>query len=238
MVQIYIINLPSRKDRLEKTLVELKKAEVAPSNIHIIKAIDTRTASFSEIQKRFPEILEESLVALQNGVRDEHHQLTSGAVGCFYSHREAWKMIQNSTHSEETHVIIEDDIRFVNYFEARNFLTSERTLQTKLRTSDIFLLGHVGFMPDHPILSLYQSHEYPAEISVGWFIGLQAYAMKQKTARTLLQNLLVPNKQLDWQLSELIPQGKLSVQAAVKRICKVFNEDSDIQNLQPCEKAW
>jgi len=238
MVQIYIVNLPSRDDRLQKTLSELNKAGATSDNIHLIKAIDTRTASFFEIQKRFPQILEESLVAIKNGVRDEHHQLTSGAVGCFYSHREAWKMIMNSTHCEETHVIIEDDIRFVNYFEARNFLTSENMLQTKLRTCDIFLLGHVGFMPDHPILSSYKSHEYPPNIPVGWFIGLQAYAMKQKTAQILLQNLCIPNKQLDWQLSELIPQGKLRVQAAVKRVCKVLDQDSDIQTLQPCEKPW
>lgn len=238
MIQVHIINLFDRNDRLQNTLQELKSSYIEEKQIHVVEAIDTRGASAADISVRFPEIKEEALAAIKNNYREEHYQLTSGAIGCFFSHRKAWQNIADTANDNEIHVILEDDIRFVNHFKAKNILTDSTFLKEKLRLCDIYLLGHVGLRADHPLLALHRSHEYPEDIVVDWFIGLQAYCIQRKTAVCLLQYLQVPVKQLDWQLSDLIPQGKITVRAATTRLCKCLDQDSDIQTAQPCYKQW
>lgn len=237
MVQIYIINLLDRKDRLENTLKELEKVGVQTKNIHIIEAVDTRSASYDEIKMRFPDIKSKDLEAIKNGTRAEHFQLTSGAIGCFYSHIKAWEAILAFPNSNESSVILEDDIRFTNYFKAREYVVGHK-LENKMKSANIFLLSHTGFHKDHSVLANLQFHEYPEEIVSDFFMGLQSYSLSKSTAKLLLQHLRIPSKQVDWSISDMIKSHKLVVKALVHRISKVTEIDSDIQLDQPCLKAW
>lgn len=241
MVKIYIINLLDRKDRLKNTLNELKKVGVTPEQIHVIKAVDTRHSDYDDLRERFPEIKEDNLAAVRNGVRSEHWQLTSGSCGCFYSHLKAWKtIIKDSKHKSEPSIIMEDDIRIPNYYRARDILCdpSSKHIRKNLQSWDILLYGHTGLMRDHEQLRDKVCHKYPEVVKTNWFMGLQCYAITKQMAEQLLEHIGVPERQIDWQISDVAQAKGWSIGAFVHRLVKVTDLDSDVQLSQPCAKQW
>lgn len=223
-VKFFVINLDDRRDRLENCLFQLFSIGVTRNNITRVPAVDTRKASYESLLARFPAIEPQSIAAIKAGERKQgHHELTSGAVGCYFSHMLAYRMIvempaasSSSSSGDDIAVIVEDDISVV---DKRRLVGLIGNLCRAFKDgTEIFFIGHIGI-----------SYMY---------LGLHCYAIQRKTARKLLEILPAPRMQLDWQFHRFEEAGLLRTAAAKKRYIAVLDKDSDIQADQPCNASW
>lgn len=221
VTKFFVINLDDRKDRLENAYYQLFSLGIKRDNIYRISAVDTRKASFESIVNRFPDIKHDALDSLKLGHRRKgHHELTSGSIGCYYSHMRALQeILRVCEDDEDTVVIVEDDIKVLNRDKMRNILVSNPLeLSKRLNDAELYFIGHIG-------------------ISY-MLLGLHCYAMRKKTARKLLQLLPPPQMQLDWQFHQFQKDGLLTAKAAHTMYITVLDKDSDIQYDQHCDLSW
>lgn len=245
-VKIYVINLEDRKDRCKHTFdVLTKQLDVDPADIIRINAVDTRKMNVFELQALVENYFSKALGpttldAIKRGYRSDHHELTSGSIGCFISQLNALKQIVSN---KELGIVVEDDITFGSYHlmgeKMKKLIHHNSLLNERAKDNDILLLGHTGFHQSHPILSSFQNRISPPEfIYPDWFMGLHCYVIKPHSAVKILKLIEIPTKQLDWQLCDLIKEKKIRVKAAVHRYIRVLDIDTDVQKCQPCSKSW
>lgn len=212
-MKTYVINLDHRTDRLAA-------AQVAINNMGIesfirVPAIDTRS------QVEFPkeQVLDESMAAIRRGHRLEHHELTTGAVGCYLSHMKCWSLLKES--GDAFALILEDDVVFSNTSEDfdRIVLIGQVELADGL---DIFLLGHSFDVagPERAML-------------VEKFYGTYAYLISASACDKLLRFALPMKYQLDSFMSELNHAEVLRTKAMLPSFVKHSGFDTDIQLHQP-----
>ena len=94
-MKTYIINLPHRKDRLEKVL------SFNLPNPKVVEA--TYYSQLSEKQKSF---WDDKIVTEENFID------SPGAMGCFASHYNIWNLITKDDDKDEYALVVEDDVIF------------------------------------------------------------------------------------------------------------------------------
>jgi GR25 family glycosyltransferase involved in LPS biosynthesis len=212
-MKTYVINLDHRTDRLAA-------AQVAINNMGIesfirVPAIDTRS------QVEFPkeQVLDESMTAIRRGHRLEHHELTTGAVGCYLSHMKCWSLLKDS--GDAFALILEDDVVFSNTLEDFDRIVSIG--QAELADGlDIFLLGHTLDVagPERTV-------------SVDKFYCTHAYLISALACDKLLRWALPMKCQLDSFMSKLNHDQVLRTKAMLPLFVRQSNFDTDIQLHQP-----
>jgi GR25 family glycosyltransferase involved in LPS biosynthesis len=212
-MKTYVINLDHRTDRLAA-------AQVAINNMGVegfirVPAIDTRS------QVEFPkeQVLDESMAAIRRGHRLEHHELTTGAVGCYLSHMKCWSLLKDS--GDAFALILEDDVVFRDTPEDFDRIVSIG--QAELADGlDIFLLGHT-FDVAGP----------ERAVSIEKFYCNHAYLISASACDKLLRLALPMKSQLDSFMSKLNHAGVLRTKAMLPLFVRQSNFDTDIQLHQP-----
>ena len=99
----YLINLDHRKDRFNVTTNLLSIFNFK----HVMKypAINGKNILYDELVKI---VDPDSMKSIINDFRNEHHELSYGAVGCYLSHVNIWDELSNSYDTNEI-IIFEDD---------------------------------------------------------------------------------------------------------------------------------
>ena len=212
-MKTYVINLDHRTDRLAA-------AQVAINNMGIesfirVPAIDTR----SQVEFRKEQVLDESMAAIRRGHRLEHHELTTGAVGCYLSHMKCWSLLKDS--GDAFALILEDDVVFRDTPEDFDRIVSIG--QAELADGlDIFLLGHTLDVagPERTM-------------SVDKFYCTHAYLISALACDKLLRLALPMKCQLDSFMSKLNHDQVLRTKAMLPLFVRQSNFDTDIQLHQP-----
>lgn len=197
----FVINLAARKDRMNRFSEMYGESDLADVPLTRVEARSGDSVNDSLIDA---ESLEEMSEAIALGYRAKHRTLTPGAVGCYVSHVETWKIIADKT-SPEWCIVFEDDA-----IVPKNGLQKMlHALRNAPKDWDMFLMGHYCTLCD-------ASDGY---LRVRRFQGTHAYAIRKSSAFKLLRMEPYPIKQqIDAHLSDLTEEGKLTVLAVTDQI--------------------
>jgi GR25 family glycosyltransferase involved in LPS biosynthesis len=162
----YILSLLESEERRENVTIlvnKLKENGHHIDNIHIIKSYYYKSCNL------YDKIANERLsIAYNTG-------LSLTQLGCFLSHREAWKKIATSE-SNEVHIILEDDMNIDNNISLNDFTT----------------------FPDYEAIILWRHPEQknksvtyyqPGLLEFYFQWGLCAYAITPKFANNLIEHI-------------------------------------------------
>lgn len=194
---VFLINLDSKKKRLENFISAYKKTDLfTVKNMERISAVNGRELSINDLvsdKGRFDINMVE-----KKGYRIRHNQLTRGAVGCYMSHMNIYKMMRDR--KEQYAIIFEDDVKFNKsdiYREVRKRLA-------KIPDDwDMFLLGCICQVCKKN--TGYQDIQH--------FFLMHAYVIKQSGAIKILNELeFMPiRQQIDSELSVMAINNKLKI---------------------------
>ena len=191
-----VINLNRHPQRMQKFNMYTSLTDM-PLHINRFEGVDAKDLNMAgELDH---DILEELLVTEKLGRREEHHQLTRGAVGCWLSHVEAWTQFLEDPHHDQL-LVFEDDAIMDPYF-----WSLVQGMQVP-RDFDVVLLGHMCT----------KCHNHPSKevMVVKQFFGTHCYIITKKAIRTFLQNTKRITMQIDAAMSEMAQQKLWKVYAS------------------------
>jgi len=193
----YVINLARNKIRMNNFLESFRQSDLGTMDLIRFEAVDGKSI---EIQKYVTSKAYNEIKEIEdNSYRIKHNQLTRGAVGCYLSHLEIYKQIQNS--KKEFGLIFEDDA----ILASNVYAGLENTLQLIPNDWDILLMGSI-------CLSCENMRTYR---NVNAFWGLHGYIINQKGIEAILKYANIPfDKQIDANISKMIQSGLLNVYAS------------------------
>jgi GR25 family glycosyltransferase involved in LPS biosynthesis len=196
-ITVYVLNLDRDMDRLNYMLQQIHFSDLRFDRLVRFPAIDGRTLQVRPLVT--PLAYKEITDGDKNSFRDQHYQLTRGAVGCYMSHVGIWKKIAEE--DELTAIILEDDA-IINPELKR---TVTEFTQVVPKDWDILLIGHM-------LRKYYKGKTYHKVVQ---FYGLHCYVISAKGARNILKydKLMPLEKQVDSMLSDMCEQNKLKVYA-------------------------
>jgi GR25 family glycosyltransferase involved in LPS biosynthesis len=89
---IYVINLPSSKERLVHFMNQYNNSDLVSTHINVFSAVNGKTL---ELEKYVTaKAYEQILLTEKTSKRKYHYELSSyGAIGCYLSHINTWKEI-------------------------------------------------------------------------------------------------------------------------------------------------
>ena len=184
----FIINLEERKDRLLETTTILNDTNY--KNVQRFNAI--KLTDIEEIRKY---VKPEAMQPIINNKRKDHHELSKGAVGCYLSHLEIYKMLRDS--SDDYYCIFEDDVK-------TSMDVSELTDKIKGVPDDWdIILIHSYYNDREPI------NDEIAKTKT--FVLFHSYIIRRKNINTIIDTALPMDKQLDWYISSLAQQNKINI---------------------------
>lgn len=179
---MFYINLDRRTDR--KNVTEKLLSDYEYLNVIRYSAIDSSIFSMNDFRKY---VHTESIKDIENGFRTEHHQLSSGAVGCTLSHYNLWK--ENYLDCEIIMIFEDDTLPNITYTQLMN----EKLVELP-EDWDIILLGGIWHSNNH-------FNKYLSKIEQ--FYCTHAYMIHTRGIRKLLPHLFPIKKQIDSWLSDL-----------------------------------
>lgn len=184
----YCINLPDNIDRWNNI-----KKYFHEFDIDVVKynAIDTRTYSKMMKYKQFisKDAIHQLYNLYKNGKRDDHHELTPGAVGCYLSHLSVWyDAIKNN---ENYVLVLEDDTKLYSGFYEK----IHETIENVPSDWDIILFGVYGV--GHLINYKYNIFK------VNNFVLFHCYLINVKSIKKIIDKLIPINCQVDFAVSKL-----------------------------------
>lgn len=194
---VFLINLDTKKDRLDNFINAYKKTDfVSIKQFERVAAVNGRALALEQY------VAEKGLIDIEiieeRGFRVKHNQLTRGAVGCYLSHMNVYKMIRSRP--EPYGIIFEDDVKFMG----RDIYRSLRSLLAQIPDDwDMLLMGcqcHVC-----------RVHEHHKDLE--HFFLTHAYIIKKEGAIRILNELefLPMRQQIDSELSVLATQKKIKI---------------------------
>jgi GR25 family glycosyltransferase involved in LPS biosynthesis len=208
-IDIYLINLERNNERLINFKNKYNNTDLEPIPIKRVNAIDGKKidAKLYVSDKAYDELL----YAEKKGFRTRHYQITRGAVGCYLSHMNTYKMIANG--DKEYAIIFEDDVKFNT-----NKILEE--IQNKCKSIkadwDIMLMGCVCYVCNG-FNEYYEAQK---------FILLHAYLIKKESAKKIIE--LLDNKpiekQIDSKFSDLAEEGLLKIVCLKEHLAIQNNE--------------
>lgn len=144
MIDIFVINLDRRPDRLQHMTAQLKDY-----NWVRCPAADGREASLKSLRMRgwYPDTLWRDPLLKR--------QLTNTEVGCFVSHHKCWEKI---VETNKPAIIFEDDIEIIKPLDLEE-------INTMMESCDIFYLGYREMSTSEDIGSFLQRPRYPYLLS-------------------------------------------------------------------------
>jgi GR25 family glycosyltransferase involved in LPS biosynthesis len=194
---VFLINLDVKPERLDNFIEAYKRTDLYNvKRFERVAAVNGRQLNLSKhVSYRGQQDIE---MIEQQGYRIRHNQLTRGAVGCYLSHINVYKMIRDRP--EEFGIIFEDDVKF----NQRNIYKHLRIQMAKIPDDwDILLLGCVCHICKH-------NDGYK---DLNHFFLLHAYVVKKSSAINILKELefLPVRQQIDSELSVLAIEKKIKV---------------------------
>lgn len=194
---VFLINLESKKNRLDNFINAYKRTDFYNAKrFERISAVNGRELDIKQyVSERG---LNDIDMIERRGYRIKHNQLTRGAVGCYLSHLNVYKMIRERP--ESFGIIFEDDVKFL-HADAYKRLRIE---MSKMPDDwDILLLGCVCH-----VCKMHGNYK-----DLDHFFLLHAYVIKKTSAVKILNELeFMPiRQQIDSELSVLATNGKLKV---------------------------
>jgi glycosyl transferase family 25 len=194
----FVINLAKRLDRFERFKQTFVRSDIGKSNLMRMEAvigseldIDTLSLSISARNE-----LDQQQI---KGFRQNHHELTPGAIGCYLSHVFTWEHILSKNQHEYV-LICEDDCKIPAEL-GRDIAMCLRKLP---RDWDILLCG--ALVLDR--LKTSTRHF----IKTKAFLLLHCYLIKVSAISKILSADIFPmNKQLDFVLSEFASRNLINV---------------------------
>lgn len=150
----------------------------------------------------------------RTGTREEHRDLTPGAVGCYLSHLRAWRRVAGS--GAPYAFVFEDDADIPRDTLAR---FHQALAQVGDRPWDVLLLGCDGE----------GESAGPNLTRMTRFLRLHAYAITPAAARRLCGEVLPIRQQVDWELSQRAGAGRLEVYAVKPSVVGVTWQGSTVQ---------
>lgn len=200
MLPIHIINLPHRPDRRASILAELNKHNI--TNYDFVEAIPGSGLNLDTIS-----------------IDKNYRPLRPNEIGCYLSHVKVYEKILLS--DQEIHLILEDDVYFINNFKNKLFQILDRV---KLVEWDVFYIGINCYWPEckkgkyvYRPLGIY----YPDNIAY----GTHAYLIKKSTINKIYDSLFP----IRWAIDVLLTALDLKRLSLINTIAKVDNIDSDTQ---------
>ena len=186
--EILIINLKNAKGRMQQMEAHLDSIGLTPWTR--MEAVDGKKLSNSELQ--------------QATTPSCNRLCTSSMVGCYLSHRAAWKYAID--HGRQTTLILEDDARLTSV--ASQLIWS--AMQSLPDDWDILYLGCFTCDSQHPMEALLnwtttsKQQVGPNLVKPTQVLGSHAYCVSHNGARKLLQTLPKAAFHIDWQISHNI----------------------------------
>lgn len=220
---VFCISLKDRDDRRQKILNHFSFF-----NIIFFDAIDTRGNKFRDYYRiidktHFYKLITDNF----RGMRDYHHNLTSGSVGCYLSHLNVCQYIVN--HQLPYNLILEDDTQplISNYKEYLQYIFNEIPYD-----ADIVLLHYI--LPYDQYKSI---HKLNSAVSIVdrnqfQFFCLDSYIMTLNGAQKILKNFDKIEIQYDSFLSKLYREGKINIYICNEQFTTQNDGKTDIQNLR------
>ena len=196
-----VINLDKNPERLAKIMGDYIKSDISKIPITRFAAIDANQIDIKEY------VTPSALVQIQqtnnNGFRTRHHDLTTGAVGCFLSHIGVMRQLLNDT-TCDVYLVLEDDanIPLVLYNHVKQVCMLSANM-----TWDIMVLGKLH----HSVKENYNN----TFDRLYTFWGTHAILINKQGARKVVQEYEANriSKQIDSMMSLMIKQDKLIVYA-------------------------
>ena len=218
---IVVINMDRRPDRLRQVLRFLSGSDIGSVPTYRLAAhdgsrIDYRNGLLTK------QAVGEMDALLRTKVRTFHAQLSTGAIGCYLSHLDAWKFIVEAARDdmEAPYLILEDDARvppscMVQLAEGWQLASAESRGKPFMLLGHIICLSSCGRRPDGLIIP-------------DRFWSFQAYILNGRTAAALLAAGMMPmDVQIDSQVLYFRNAGLLNIYAY--DIMDNGHMDTDIQ---------
>lgn len=210
---VYCINLPSETSRREHIL------NTFGPYVEIIEAVDTRDGKWMEYTQHLTEDgIQQMKKSEKTKKREQHYELTPGAVGCFLSHVKCWNKFLDTFPSDNDVVfILEDDTMPATYFDK----TFANIVKDFPPLCDILLCSHLAFGEMEPIS--YNGIHYKHLRPQCSFYLLNAYFITARGIKKILKDLHNKNnkfyKQLDSYLSDLVNDETINVYILKENEC-------------------
>lgn len=220
---VFCISLNERDDRRERINNNFEFF-----NIIFFEAIDTR----KEKWKKYKNLIEEKsyqklILNNEHNTREYHHDLTSGAVGCFLSHLNVYQYIIN--HKLEYSLILEDDTKptIYNYKQYLHHISAYIP-----EDADIILLHYI--LPRVSKCDIHTINTAISKVEPGkfQFWCLDSYIITRKGAKKILDNFKKITMQIDSFLAKLYREGKINIYITNKQYTTQSDNKTDIQNLR------
>lgn len=192
-IKVYLINLESRKDRLN---IFLKNYNLK-FNYEIITAIDKTYINPLELYKK--NILGKiGFNNLNKNIRDYHYEFNSkGAIGCYLSHIKTWeKIIEDNV---DYGIIYEDDVQMNKRINEKIIYNYIKNLP---KDWDILLLNKNRIKG-----KLYNKNIY----KIQRFICTHSYIIKKTSINKIINNIYPINQQIDFKLSILAEKHLINI---------------------------
>lgn len=204
-VPIYCINLPSEESRKEHIL------KTFGNFVEIVEAVDTRDNKWQEYSHYLTdEGIQQMKRSEMTKKREQHYELTPGAVGCFLSHIKCWNKFMDTLPSDNEFVFILEDDTMPSVSFDKTFTKIVDDFPPKC---DIILCSHLAFGEMEPLT--YNDVEYKKLVPHCAFYLLNAYFITARGIKKIQDDLHRKNnkfyKQLDSYLSDLLNEGVLNV---------------------------
>jgi GR25 family glycosyltransferase involved in LPS biosynthesis len=237
-IKAFVINLDKNTERYRRMAAQMdvcdlfskkpetngtKLLEKTDSETRVIyerfPAINGKKLELSEVTTMTPKTIAEIEKIERTKKRTHHHQLTSGAVGCFMSHLTIYQNLVEDLENN-MYMIFEDDAVIPPIMKAH----VDYSLRVVPNDWDIILYSWIR-------LGATKTTERAID-RAKFFWGMQCYMINKQGAAAItaeVANGSPIDGQIDSYLSRMIKQGKLVVYTYNKRIVTDNSQETDIQ---------
>lgn len=202
---IYCINLASEETRRKHIL------ETFGDYVQIVEAIDTRNNKWLNYTHYLTEDgLRQMKRSGETKRRQQHYELTPGAIGCFLSHIKCWNKFLDTYPSDGDFVfILEDDTMPGAKFD-KTFTTISQHFPPRC---DLLLCSHLSYGEMEEVEHMGIQYKFLRPRSA--FYLLNAYFITARGIKKILNDLFKKDnkfyKQLDSYLSDLLNENIINV---------------------------
>ena len=192
----FVINLPHDGQRLRRFKRLYREGDFADVPLTVVEGVNGKNVRWEDYVA--PDALDKLKKMVTSGYREDHPDLTPGAVGCYLSHMRVFELVASCGHPYA--YVFEDDADILPGARA----AFDRALSRIPPDWDIVLLGHLA-----------RGVEYcEGVVEADFFLLNHAYALSARAARRLLTLGMLPmKKQVDWALSDMIEEYGLKIYA-------------------------
>lgn len=204
-VPIYCINLASEKTRRKHI------QETFGDYVEFVDAVDTRDDKWKQYSHY---LTEEGIAQMKRSERtkkrENHYELTPGAVGCFLSHLRCWdKFLDTYPSDSDVVFILEDDTMPSKTFDKK----FSKIIRDFPPGCDLLLCSHLAFGEMEPVK--HNGVEYKKLVPHSTFYLLNAYFITARGIKKIMNDLFRKDnkfyKQLDSYLSDIMNEEIITV---------------------------